>query len=251
MNSELLPARMCPVLPWRLKRRRNSRLQIGRHDDRLQVCKSYHRVYTAQQERDAYRSLESLCARVENIRTPHIYGVDEANNAIYLEFIEGVDLKRAITASGLAALGPHEDRLLRLFAQARLDSIHFDSDPANFLVEEASGDLVMVDPVCQQVELQDFVFVVFLFGLVKAGVAAPHRVYPHRMVRKLRVLCDQYCQHVPGVTPVGLRRQLAEYVSVVIRWNQESAEDESLGLSFVRRSVWVPALRLLALWLSR
>jgi hypothetical protein len=224
---------------WSKKHRRNSSLEVQPREGGLQICKTYHQVYTASEEYDAYQRVAAVCQRVEGIRIPDIYEVDSDQNSIQLEFIAGQDLRDSIATHGFDVLRPHEEALLCLFAHSRAVSIRFDSDPANFIVSD-TGELVLVDPVCEQVALTDFAIVVFVFGLVKATLSKPWRLF--QFAGSLKSFCGRYCDRCPEASPAAICGQLADYLSVVIRWNRESVAGESVGLLLLRRCWWVPLL---------
>ena len=234
---------------WQFQRRRNSTLSVCDFNDRLVVNKTYHAEYSARQEHEAYSRLAPLFEETSGMRLPDICELDDSTNAILIEYIEGKDLRDLIKSDGFRSLAPHEERLVSLFAKARRRMERFDSDPANFIVSDATGELVLVDPVCQEIELPDYVLVVFLFGLVKAALANPFRRDILRLRDVVATFRDAYCAQCDQADPQSVRDQLADYIGVVIQWNREPASSESLALKAMRHCFWIPVLRGGRLWL--
>lgn len=234
---------------WQDQQRRNSSLVRANVGGKWVIRKAYHAEYTAAQEADAYHQLNDLFAEVSGVRLAEVYGVDDAGNAIELEFLTGRDLRVVIAAEGFAGLGPYRERLVTLFAAARDQGVRFDSDPANFIAISKSDELVLVDPVCQDLDLPDLVLVVFLFGLIKAAIAKPQRGWFLGLPRALQAYVTAYCEASASAQPTHIWQQLSDYVGVVIEWNRLPAENESWRLKAFRKLIWVPLLQGGRAWL--
>jgi hypothetical protein len=139
---------------------------------------------------------------------------------------------------------------MELFTRTRLEGQRFDSDPANFIACDSGGELVLIDPLCQQMELPDFVFVVFMFGLFKASLANPLRARWMRYRELFDRYCRAYCLRNEQADPADIRRQLVAYVDQVIRWNRDISAAESLATKLGRRLLWLPVLRWYQRWLK-
>ena len=232
-------------------RRRNSNLSVEFIEQKPVVRKTYHGEYTAEAEGRAYQQLAGLCDANPYVRLPEVYGVEHEANTIHIEYIRGIDLRRTIRNAGFAALVPFDAALMQLFTEAKAEGSRFDSDPANFIVCQDGSGLVLVDPLCKQLELPDFVFVVFLFGLFKASLTNPLRPRVGQCLKLLDRYCGTYCNGQTGVDAGSIYRQLDNYVQQVIIWNRETVSSESFSRRNWRRFVWIPLLQWFRGWLSR
>lgn len=87
-------------------------------------------------------------ARRNGVRTPAIYSIDLVSGRFIMELIHGLTLKEAIIVStgddaALQRLGQMTGSILARLHN--LDIVHGDLTTSNCLVEECSGELVLID----------------------------------------------------------------------------------------------------------
>jgi len=144
---------------------RNANVMIVKESDgRTYVRKRYLAVYTAVQERAAYDRLRPLCGPIRGIKMARVLAVDEKNNSLRLEYVPGKSLYETVEMGDIGPLIEWREPLVELFTAARTRGIRFDGDPSNFIVHAETGQLVIIDPVCVDLQIEDFAMVVFLWG---------------------------------------------------------------------------------------
>ncbi|MCP4712309.1 MAG: hypothetical protein GY869_27120, partial [Planctomycetes bacterium] len=147
--------------------RRNSFLEMRRGDYGNCIRKHYHRRFQVEQEYQAYLELDSVIENVIGIRRAEVYGIECHQNLIDVEFIDGPTLAEDFLERGVSALEARIDCLLSLFYEARKQQVQFDSDPSNLIYDRRSDTLVLIDPVCEKMDIADYSMIVFLWGMVK------------------------------------------------------------------------------------
>jgi hypothetical protein len=219
---------------------RNATVQILRLDDgHLYVHKRYHSVYTATQEQHAYRTVQLLCRDIQGIRLAYVLGVDEKENSLHLEYIPGKSLYELLEAGKIDPIIQWTDRLVELFSAAKTQKSYFDSDPSNFIIHAKTGELVIIDPVCTNLRLEDFAMVVFLWGLIKLMLRKPRFWQYPSLIRVWRTFYREYLQR-GDVESGRFNHEMVRYIDVVIKWNREVSPVDSLLITLMRRMVVVP-----------
>ncbi len=229
---------------------RNAKVMIVKESDgRTYVQKRYLAVYTAVQERAAYDRLRPLCGPIRGIKMARVLAVDEKKNSLRLEYVPGKSLYETVEVGNLGPLIEWRKPLVELFTAARTRGIRFDGDPSNFIVHAETGQLVIIDPVCVDLQIEDFAMVVFLWGLIKLMLRNPR---PWRFTPLMRVWCAYFRDYrrCTGADPHGFNRQMACYIDMVIGWNKEISPVDDLFMAMLRRYVAVP-LYTFVKWLFR
>ena len=236
------------LAPGQTIRRRNTLLQIQKRDAVVVVDKTYTREYSATEEESAYREIRTVAEGLEGIRVANVLEVATGRNAIVVEYVDGFNLRQYLAMHGLRRLAESRPSLVELFVRSRRAGIRFDADPTNFIVVPDGNELVIIDPACRPVEIPDYCFVAFVFGLLKLGLRSPLRCNWLRLTGALKPYYHAYCAGVDEPTTVGsLHRQMAELLSCVIGWNRLAVESESVTQRLLRRLVVIPALHMFRL----
>jgi hypothetical protein len=226
--------------------RRNSVVSIDILNDEHVFTKTYFREYIVREEVDAYERVFPLLDGCRAIRLAQIVSWSDENNSITLEYVPAPDLRHVIVEQGTAFLDNHTADLLTLLVNSRKAGQPFDADPANFLLSNES--LVIVDPVCRPISIPDYSFVVFIVGVIKAGVrsrspriAWEARAFVQRISRRY---CSSDCV---GTSRTDLHGQVQSYMKQVATWNQDRNETESSAVRMARKAFWGPAAHLFRL----
>lgn len=225
-----------------LARRRNSSLELLRaRDGRMRIRKRYSRRYVVQDELDGYVRLSELLRGLEGVRAAGVVDVDEGRRWLDVEFVDGQTLAAALEREGATAASGRVEALVELFVRSHASGVPFDADPANMIVEMQSGELVLIDPVSDRLELRHEAVVVFLWGLMKVAVS-PRSVlrlgeYRHTWIRIAR----EYCARV-GCHEGELDREIARYLGKVVAWNLFESASEPLIKRLVRVLLFVPGM---------
>ena len=220
--------------------RRNSTIEIWASADRTWLRKTYHARYQVSDEADAYKAFKQLLATIPGIRTAEVYGVDEPNNALDMEFVEGPTLAKELAARGGAIFQKIQEPLLKLLVLAHQKNQHLDSDPTNLMIEKQSGELVLIDPICADLDLSHFSAMVFFWGLVKNFVSQAYRVDRWWSFAKTwRSLRKAYLQQAP-CTPHLFHLELSQYIATVLSWNVKESAQESVLKRLVRWTMIIP-----------
>ncbi|MFC1654282.1 hypothetical protein ACFL2F_00640, partial [Myxococcota bacterium] len=121
--------------------------------------------------------------------------------------------------------------------------VFFDSDPANIIHNSGDGELVIVDPICEKVNIGDYNFVVFLFGLIKALLGSATK---HKISKATRILYEYYraYEQISGKSWRQLNIQLYTYAGIVMMWNRDRWRATSNMEWMLRMVTTVPALHL-------
>ena len=226
--------------------RRNSSLQMCRGSQGDYIRKHYHRRFQVEQEYQAYLALDSVIKNLKGIRRAEVYAVDESRNLINVEFIDGPTLAEDYLKQGVTALEARLDGLVSLFYEARKQQVQFDSDPSNMIYDRRSDTLVLIDPVCEKMDIADYSMIVFLWGMVKCFLraqsyeqAAGFRKFWKNINRKYQKACH--------VSHLEMNRQMCLYIDRVIGWNRTENQNESLGRRWVRHIFQAPTYRIIQL----
>lgn len=219
--------------------RRNSTLSIVAYNGHLCVKKQYHSRFTAVQENEAFSRVGKLTQGQHRIRCANVYGIEPEFNAIYIEYIPGLNLADDFVIRGVEALSKPKTTLLSLFQRASDANVRFDSDPKNLIRGPKRKELVIVDPTCEDIDLQDFCIVVFLWGLIKLLFQCQGPVSVVRLVRCWRSYYREYMK-LAGRKPRELTEQLSYYIEAVIRWNWLESDHCSFAERLMRKALVVP-----------
>jgi|GEM_PF-3427433 len=219
---------------------RNATVQILESDEgSFYAHKCYHAVYTARQEQQAYGKLQPLLENIQAIRSAQILDVNEDKNSITLEYIPGKSLYDLVGAGIFAPLRDCQERLVKLFIAARNTSVRFDSDPSNLIIHSNTGELICIDPVCADIQLEDYTAVVFIWGLVKLVLRSLKFWQYPELIRTIRSFLSCYLTQA-DVSYVRFNQQMASYITVVIDWNKEISSVDGVVTIFLRRCVAIP-----------
>lgn len=223
--------------------RRNSVVEI-KYDKsgRGYVCKQYHSRYSAAQEAEALRRLTKFLRKrkIEQVYTAAVLMVDKKANRICTEYVPGDTLKEVIKRRGGKPLKEYRNALLQLLIASKLEQLRIDCDPSNIICSQRSKALILVDPLCaEEINLDDFVAVVFLWGLVKSYARVVYKVthWPG-MIRIWYWFYKTYLVRVNGNYRI-LNAQLYEYIGIVIRWNIQESIAEPLLKRLLRTLILV------------
>jgi len=226
--------------------RRNSSLEMRRDIQGDYIRKHYHRRFRVEQEYQAYLALDPVIKQIHGVRRAEIFTVDESKNTIDIEFIDGPTLVEEFIEHGFEALEARIDCLLPLFHEARKRQVRFDSDPHNMIYDQSSDTLVLIDPVCDTINIADYAMIVFLWGLIKCFFRA-HRYEQAAAFRKFWLDTTRKYQKASNVSHLELNRQMCLYLDRVIHWNQTENQNESFPRRWLRHLCLAPAYRIIQL----
>ncbi len=212
---------------------------VTREDGSRYVKKKYRAIYTAAQEQDAYHKIQPLLQDIKAIRSAQVLNVDESSNVIYIEYIHGESLYELAMKGNITPILEWKEPLIDLFDKARKKGVRFDGDPSNFILHAKSGELVIIDPVCTDLQLNDFAMVVFLWGLIKVIIRSLRFWRYPFIIRVCRIYYRSYLQQT-GVVPHLFGQEMIRYIDVVIEWNKEVSSADSRIMILLRRIVAVP-----------
>ena len=211
---------------------------VDRGGERI-VIKQYRlgAKYSAEQEVQAYYKLDKLLGQNHGSRVAQLYHFDEKNNEIHLEYIPGKNMYEKIKDGDYTCLKNNKAMLVKLFSVARKERIKFDSDPSNIMFDRKG--MVFIDPVCKELEIDDYPFIVFMWGLIKVILRNPRVWYIFRIMEQWREYYFDYCQdnHIDHRT---VNKQMCEYIELVIDWNREKNSVEGIFVYVFRRTVVIP-----------
>lgn len=207
---------------------------------RLYIYKKYHTKYTSAEEFLAYQQLKK-CLPNKNlgIRAAEVYEVNDLDNSLNIEYIDYKNLHEILFSGNENILIKIQEKLLNLFDEARRQGISFDSDPSNLLCDKDGNDVVVIDPVCANLKLNDYAAVVFIWGLIKLSLRNP------RVFQSFRILknCFDYYRKYIDKTDADFRslnRQIGEYIGLSISWNIEKNSVEFFTTRIFRIVIVVP-----------
>ncbi|HIJ83680.1 MAG: hypothetical protein HW380_430 [Magnetococcales bacterium] len=228
---------------------RNATVRIVDADCDPYVIKRYHATFTAVAEHHAYTRMQPLCAAIPGVRTAKIIQVDAVMDTLRLEFIPGTSLYESVCQGHIRLLHIWRDSLLQLFFAAKNNNIYFDADPSNFIIHENGRELVVIDPVCKPVDLEDYALVVFLWGLFKIMLRSV-RVWHIGEIFGVIMDYSLHYRKITGSRSDALRMQMGQYIHQVIAWNRESSPVDGPLTTALRRGVVIPTFTLIQ-WLLK
>lgn len=214
---------------------------------RKYVYKKYYATYTSEQEFTAYKNVSRCIAQPgSGIRMAAVYEVNIADNSLNIEFINYRNLHEIVVSGNVEILLVIKDRLLGLFSDARTKGIDFDSDPSNILCDEEGIDIVLIDPICTDLNLSDFSAVVFIWGLIKLSLRNP-RVW--KSIQVLKICGGFYDAYLlqSDVNFKDLNAQIGAYIGRAISWNSRGNRVEGFSVRLFRLVVVVPIYSLIRL----
>lgn len=214
---------------------------------RKYIYKKYYATYTSEQEFTAYENVSKCINQPRSgIRMATVYEVDVADNSLNIEFINYRNLHEIVVSGNVEILLIVKDRLLQLFSDARKKGVEFDSDPSNILCDEEGIDIVLIDPICTDLNLRDFSAVVFIWGLIKLSLRNP-RVW--KSIQVLRICGGFYDAYLlqSGVNFKDLNAQIGAYIGRAILWNTSRNRVEGVSVRLFRLVVVVPIYSLVRL----
>lgn len=228
----------------------NAVVEFIEQDHQQIVLKRYRAGarYTAGQENHAYKQLSRLVSQLHGVRTAHVIRFDEEENALYLEFIPGATLHERINSGDEEILARLKEPLVELFWAARQENLAFDSDPSNIMFDQ--NGIVLIDPVCTELEIDDYSFIVFMWGLIKITLRNRRFWRIGKIIGHWKHYYSSYCEH-QGIIYKGLNQQMVDYIGLVIGWNCEKNQVEGVLLRSFRYVVVIPIymmVRLLFRW---
>lgn len=209
-------------------------------DGRQYIHKKYHAKYTSAEELYAYQQLNKcLSNKNSGIRAAQVYDVNDLDNSLNIEFVNYKNLHEILFSGNVNVLITIQDKLLNLFDEARRQHIRFDSDPSNMLCDEIGVNIVLVDPICVNLKLDDFTAVVFIWGLIKLSLRNP-RVW--QTYKILKICFDYYRKYIAqtGICYKTFNRQIGIYIGVAISWNLEKNAVEGFITRLFRLVMVVP-----------
>lgn len=222
--------------------RRNSTIAILDENDEKIVEKRYHARFNVLEEASAYAELERLLEPYAGIRTAKVLKVDAENGCLRLEYISGPSLWDSFGSEGVRAFQGARDLVLASCAEAAKQGLRFDFSPEHLLRDPATGDWVVIDPLCESMELKHFSAIVFLQGMFRCFIkhrrlwrAASFTRIWKSFLRRYRVLAGISCHE--------FNREMCSYIDRVIEWNRQPNETESRGMRLIRRIGVIPFWR--------
>lgn len=224
--------------------RRNSVIEVVVASGNSFLRKTYHSKYCVSEEVAAFERLRPFIAEIKGIRLVEIYESESKANKLEMELIDGPDLKEAYRISGSLLFDRFCEDLVRLFVLTRNEGIQFDADPTNFIFDQDSKKLVLVDPVAQRVPIRDHAATVFLWGYLKTFLAMRKPWKLRQFIREWLRFRKLYLQE-SGVSAQELNVQIRKYIDQVIAWNVNESSAESRSSQFVRKVGFVPFYRFL------
>lgn len=221
----------------------NATIEYRNDGTRPYVYKKYRAKYTAVEESEAYERVRTLTSGIERVRPARVYTVDPADDSLKLEFVPGRSLWEIVADGEVGALERVRADVMTLTGAARARGVRFDCDPSNLMCESGEDGLVIIDPVCVDLELRDFAMVVFLWGLLKLVLRNP-RVWRDRAI--LRSWFRYYREYLEraGTAHEAFNEQMVRYIDVAIGWNKEKNPIEGPLTRGFRFVVVVPLYRL-------
>lgn len=220
--------------------RRNSTIEIWSSSEKMWVSKAYHARYQVRDEAKAYEEVAALLVNIRRLRTAAVYNVDETNNVLELEYVAGPTIAEKLSAEGGPSISEIQDTLLDMLVCTHEKKVHLDLDPSNLILDENSDDLVLIDPICANLNLSHFSAVVFLWGMIKRFVVRGYRV--DRWLGNAKAWGAIYGNYAARTNcPPGLLSlEMGQYIDTVIKWNIEESSNESLAKRLARWAIIIP-----------
>ena len=140
----------------------------------------------------------------------------------------------------------YRDRIVSFLRDASRQHICFDSDPSNFICDTHEDKLVIIDPTCEDMDLQDFCMVVFLVGLIKC-FAKSCRFGQFKSCRKCWLSYYRDYLHLTGASYRDLNAEISRYIRRIVFWNIAESSAERLPKRVLRFFTLVPGWLAIAL----
>jgi len=193
--------------------------------------------YTAAQEARAYSNLAKILPGIDGVRLANIRRLDAENNALHIEYIASESLFERIINGDEACLEVLKKPLINLFLIAKQNQVHFDSDPSNIMFDNEG--IVFIDPVCTELSIEDYSFIVFMWGLIKIALRNRRIWRIRKIIAYWKDYYREYC-HVSGTNSSVLNHQMENYIDLVINWNKERNANEGYFVYVFRYIVVIP-----------
>lgn len=217
----------------------NSFVKIESKNGKRVAVKYYQRKskYSAQQESRAYKELQAITSNVVGVRSANVLEVEEKENTLTLEYISGLTLQENIKKGNIACLELNTETLISLFISARNREFCFDSDPSNMMFDDLG--IVLIDPVCEELKIKDYSFIVFMWGLIKI-LLRNGKVWRIKKVIKIwnRYL-KEYCRKT-NTSIASIYKQMVKYIDLVIAWNKKKNDVENIFVYYFRIIIVIP-----------
>jgi len=217
----------------------NAKIEYKENQRCKYVYKCYHATYTAKDEFEAYERVDKLIQGLKKFRTAKIYNVNESDNCLSIEYIPGHSLYEIISETNVDVLKKWQSLLITLFIKARNAKVHFDSDPSNLMCDDRTGDIVIIDPVCVDLDIDDFVMIVFMWALIKIMLRNRSFWRNKAIIKHWFNYYREYLQ-ATGVDFREFNSQLVKYIDVVIGWNKEGNSVEGPMKRVMRYLLFIP-----------
>jgi len=229
--------------PLDVLERRNTTIRFECDGELTIVRKQYHARYNVAEEVTVYEQLNSILQEVSGFRVPQVYESDTEENWMSLEYVGGPHLTDMYTTIGPRAFDETRQSIISLLVHLRRKRFRIDCAPEHFLRDTDSGDWVIIDPVCEEFDLEDFAAVVFLLGMIRCFFRKrPWRwalSFPGTWKRYYRA----YVKQSQG-TQKAFNQQVSTYIDRVIAWNRQACE-EPVHMRILRRTLLVPFWQIL------
>jgi serine/threonine protein kinase len=224
----------------------NATIEFVDIEGKRSVLKRYRTKakYSALQEGEAYEKLTTILNKEKVARIAEVFKVNESDNTLLLEFIPGLNLHERIYAGHEDDLETFREALISIFSHARKKNISFDSDPSNILFDDKG--IVIIDPICTELPIRDYSFIVFMWGLIKITIRNRRFWRAYKVISYWKKYYKTYC-HCTNSSYDALNHQMVEYIGLVIKWNREQNAVEGTFLRLFRRVVVIPIYMVISL----
>lgn len=205
----------------------NSYLDFSVIDDELTVIKHYREKgrYSAGEELQCYKMMSALIDGFPNIRLAKAWMKKNLEDCLLVEYIPGKNLYEVFILGDISDCEKYCQLLLVLFVEASNSNIKFDSDPSNIMFDKEG--LVLIDPICVDLDLPDYTFVVFYWGIIKSSLRNWRIWKIPRTYRMAYRLLEDYVV-AAQIGRSDIKTQLIQYIDTVIAWNRDRNEVEGL-----------------------
>ncbi len=243
IDGLLMLANAATADPLNVHERRNSTIRFERQGDRTVVHKHYHARYGVDEEVASYERLAKLLQKFSGLRVPRVYEVNSSQNSMSLEFIAGPHLTDLYRNAGPRVFDQTREQLVSLFVYASEEKVRFDCTPEHFLVDRDAGGFVIIDPVCDDIDLDDFAAVVFLLGMIKCYLRHRPWRWTLSFMSSWKRYYRSYVEQSRG-TRHAFNQQVSRYIDRVVLWNQQTYDD-SLRVRATRNFAIIPFWRVM------
>lgn len=228
----------------------NAQISFETIDRHCVVVKTYRSGarFNALQEYQAYLKLIEFLQEIDGVRVAKIIKFSPSQNQLTIEKINVPTLQEDLKRGNVSSLRKCRNRLMSVFLQASLKELKFDSDPTNIFFD--GNDIVIIDPICQDIDIDDYTFVVFVWGIIKIIVRSWKLWNAPKLIAEVKRLVQCYSKKINRPND-DIIHQIIKYIDIVIEWNRERNQVEGILMYFFRKIVVVPIYRVIQLILIR